>query len=182
MLAKLRRRLFYSQTLLFYSRDSAARRVSLVLVVFGLAWETGQGTRIRTGPKTKGGFQAARLRTERFRPELFGLVCMAFAVGVFAGTIDVRHLFHRFALDAAVLARSCQAGTNWVSALLRFRSFHNFSPGFGSRTDDPRRYLRLRKKVLLYTLGQVANLARRTARTRGGRGRQCQNDLILLVA
>ncbi len=168
MLAKLRRRLFYSQTLLFYSRDYAAGRVSLMPVVFGLAWETGRGTRIRTGAKANGGLQAARLRREKSRPELFGLVCMAFAAGVFAGTIDVRHLFHCFALDAAILARSGQAGTNWVSALLRFRGLHNFSPGFGSRTGDPRRYLRLRKKALLYTLGQVANLASRMARTIGG--------------
>src|SRR5208282_2061479 len=93
------------------------------------------------------------------------LVCVAFASGVSAGTIDVRHFFHCLALDAAVLARSCQAGTNWVCALLGSLGFHIFSPGFGSREDDPGRYLRQREKAFLYTLRQLANLAHRAART-----------------
>jgi len=83
---------------------------------------------------------------------------MAFAVAVPAGTIDVRHLFHCLALDAAVFARSCQAGTNGVCALLWFRGFHGFSPGFGSREHDPGCYLRLWKNPFLYTMAQVANL------------------------
>ena len=61
---------------------------------------------------------------------------VAFACGVFAPAIDVRRLFHRLTLSAAILPCGCLARTNWVCALIGFLGVHLFSPGFGPRTDD----------------------------------------------
>jgi hypothetical protein len=51
----------------------------------------------------------------------------AFASDVFAQTINVRRLFHGFALGAAVLARRRHAGTNGVCTLLGFFRGHFLS-------------------------------------------------------
>jgi hypothetical protein len=57
---------------------------------------------------------------------------LAFAHGVPASAINVWHLFHRFALDTAVLARRCDAGTDWMCTLLSFFRTHFYSPSFGT--------------------------------------------------
>jgi hypothetical protein len=65
------------------------------------------------------------------------LVCVAFAYGVFAPAIDIRRLFHRLALRAAILACRYGTGTDWVCALFGFRGVHLFPPRFKQRTGDP---------------------------------------------
>jgi hypothetical protein len=50
----------------------------------------------------------------------------ALAARVFAQTVNVRSLFHRFALGAAVLAGSRHARANGVSTLVAFCSRHCF--------------------------------------------------------
>jgi hypothetical protein len=53
------------------------------------------------------------------------MIRIARTYGMAAVTIDVRHLFHCLALDAAVSAGGrCHAGTDGVRALLAFSSGH----------------------------------------------------------
>src|SRR5579859_3712713 len=52
---------------------------------------------------------------------------VAVAVGVIAAAIDVRHLFHGFALDATIRPRASRARTNRVRAFRHDRSAHFIS-------------------------------------------------------
>jgi hypothetical protein len=86
------------------------------------------------------------------------LVRVAFTSFVLAPAIDVRRLFHGFALGAAIFARRCHARTNWVCTFLGFRSVHLFPPGFGSRGNDPYLHASGRGNMLLYSKEHIAIL------------------------
>ena len=67
-----------------------------------------------------GSISQAAFRLEGLR--LFGR--SALTGGVPAGTIDVRRLFHRSALSAAIFARRYHTGANGVRTLMAFFSWH----------------------------------------------------------
>jgi hypothetical protein len=57
------------------------------------------------------------------------VIRFALTDGMSAVTIDVRHLFHGLARDAAVFARRCHTRTDWVRAFLGIVGGHFYSPG-----------------------------------------------------